>query len=450
MPTEVMRGSRMEWWSRVPTRWRVAALLSLPYLVTVAALRGLVATMPTYHGGDEWTYHMPTIRQFAHQLPGVDLVDYPAAQTPLYHLLAAVWGELTTLDYWSLRIIGVVCSYAAALVVYRLLRRHSGLAAYPAVALAAVFAFSPYVFGQSFILGTDNPALLLGLLAIERLLAFRRGGGLGTYAAACAWIGLALLTRQSYVWLCGLAFVVLLLELWDDRRRAAEGLGLLALAVLPFAALLYAWNGPVPPGGDPASCGICTPDDGRLGWRDASPLRAPVFALAVLGVYGALLYGRQAVLGLRAHGAAVGSWVRTGALGAGGGVVLLLIAPLAYGTGDEGWLWRVARSGPELLGTAWAFWLLVPLGCAVAALGVRREGVRSLPVLVLGTFLAAQLATRLPYQKYFDPLMLFVCLLALRPSELRTRGDWLGPALVVVLAAGYAAAFIFGLIAVES
>lgn len=450
MPTGVMRGSRPAWGSQVPTRWRVAALLALPYLLAVAALRGLTQAMPTYHGGDEWTYHLPTIRQFADQFPGVDLADYPAAQTPLYHLVVALWGEITTFELWSLRIVGVVCSYAAALVLYRLLRRHSALGVWPATALAAVFAFSPYVFGQSFILGTDNPGLLLGLLAIERLLAFQRGGSLGVYAAACGWIALALLTRQSYVWLCALAFVVLLIETRRDPRRCAAGLGLLALAALPFAALLVAWNGPVPPGGDPASCGICTPDDGRLGWRDASPLRAPLFSLAVLGVYGTVLYGRMALLGLRAGGERSRGWSRTGALAAAGGLALLAVVPLSYGRGDEGWLWRVSRSGPELLGTAWIFWALVPLGCAALALGVRRDGWRALPVLVLGTFLAAQLATRLPYQKYFDPFMLLVCLLALRPSDLRAREDWIGPALVVVLSAGYAAAFILGLIAVES
>ena len=59
--------------------------------------------MPTYHAGDEITYHLPTIEQFARQLPAPDLVHYPAAQTPLFHLLAAAWGEVAGLELWRLR-----------------------------------------------------------------------------------------------------------------------------------------------------------------------------------------------------------------------------------------------------------------------------------------------------------------------------------------------------------
>src|SRR6478609_2735318 len=106
MGTGVMQGTGVGRWERVPARWRVAGLLALPYLLTIAVLRGLTATMPTYHGGDERTYHLPTIVQFHDQLPGVDLVDYPAAQTPLYHLLAAIWGQLVGMELWRLRVIG--------------------------------------------------------------------------------------------------------------------------------------------------------------------------------------------------------------------------------------------------------------------------------------------------------------------------------------------------------
>jgi hypothetical protein len=70
---------------------------------------------------------------------------------------------------------------------------------------------------------------------------------------------------------------------------------------------------------------------------------------------------------------------------------------------------------------------------------------------VLGTaFLLAQLATRLPYQKYFDPFVLLVCLLALRPGDLRDRRDAIGPLLVVLASLAYVAAFAFGLVLVES
>lgn len=438
--------------------WAVAGLLALPFAVTVAVLQGLTRTMPTFHGGDERDYHLPAIEQFARQLPAADLVDYPAAQTPLYHLLVATWGRVAGMDLWRLRIVGVLAAYLAVVALYALLRRATGAGRWPAAGLALVFALSPYVFGQSFILGTDNLGLLFALLAVERFAAFdrrcERTRSLAPFAAACGWLALALLTRQSYVWLGCFGGLWLLRTPQLGRRHAAAGIGLLLVAALPFAALVAAWRGIVPVGGDPASCGICAPEPGRLGWRDVSPLRAPLLTLAVAGFYGALLFARplwEGMRGLAAQGRSAALRQALPAIaGAATGAVLLLAVPMAQGEGDEGWIWRLARSGPAPLGSAWVFWLLVPLGCALVVLGVRRQGRRALPVVLGGTFLVAQLATRLPYQKYFDPFVLLVCLLALRPSDLRSWRDAIGPGLVVAASLAYVAAFAAGLILVVS
>lgn len=426
---------------------RAAVLLALPFLVGVAALRGLTDVMPTFHAGDELTYHLPTIAKFAQELWTPDLVNYPAAQTPLFHLLAAAWGELVGMEMWRLRVVEVLISYGAALVLYRLLRRHSGLASGPAILLAALFACSPYVFGQSFILVTDNLALLLSLIAIERLLAFERGGGLPAFGVAAAAIGLAVLTRQSSAWLGLLAVVVLLLRRPREPRALAGGLALLGLAALPTLALVLAWDGFVSPMADPASCGICAPAEGRLGWAGDSRLRSPLYAIAIAAVYGVLLHGPALWDELRRGGA--DRW-RLPFAAAAIGTAALLVVPLAQHTGDEGWIWRLARSGPEPFGTAWPFWALVPLGCAVLAMVARRCGPRSLPVLLLGCFLLLQLATRLAYQKYFDPFVLLALLLALRPEQLRDRRVLAGAAGVALLSAGFVLAFVTGVVQYES
>jgi hypothetical protein len=211
---------------------------------------------------------------------------------------------------------------------------------------------------------------------------------------------------------------------------------------------VLAWHRLVPPTADPASCGLCAPAAGRLGWAGDSRLRAPLYAIAIVGVYGTLLHGPALLAELRARGAR--RWLPLPAGAALAGVALLLAVSLAYHSGDEGWIWRLARSGPQPLGTAWPFWLLVPLGCAVLAALARRCGVRSLPVLLLGCFLVAQLATRLAYQKYFDPIVLLALLLMLRPEQLRDRRFAVGAALVVLLSAGFVLAFATGVIQYES
>jgi Dolichyl-phosphate-mannose-protein mannosyltransferase len=426
---------------------RAALLLALPFLAGVVGLRGLTRTMPTFHAGDEIDYHLPTIQQFARQLWSPDLVHYQAAQTPLFHLIVAVWSRVVGLELWRLRVVEVVVSYGVVLVLYRLLRRYAGLGAWPAVGFALLFGCSPYVFGQSFILVTDNLALLLTLVAVERLLAFQRGAGLPAFATACGAIALALLTRQSTAWLGPLAFVVLVLHAPRERRTLIAGTALLVAAALPLLALVLAWHGLVPPTADPASCGLCSPAAGRLGWAGDSRLRAPLYALAIVGIYGTLLHGPALLAELRRDGER--RWLLPAGAGLVGALALLAV-PLAYHTGDEGWIWRLARSGPEPLGSGWPLWPLVPLGCAVLALLVRRSGAHSLPVLLLGCFLAAQLATRLAYQKYFDPLVLLALLLMLRPDQLRGRRALLGPALVLVLSAGFVAAFVTGVIQYES
>jgi Dolichyl-phosphate-mannose-protein mannosyltransferase len=434
-------------WRALPPRLQAALLLALPFLAGVIGLRGLTHVMPTFHAGDELAYHLPTIEQFARQLWTPDLVHYPAAQTPLFHLLIAAWSRVVGLDLWRLRVVEVLISYGAALMLYRLLRRYAGFGMGGAVLLAALFACSPYVFGQSFILVTDNLGLLLTLIAIERLLAFERGGGLPAFALACGAIALALLTRQSAAWLGLLAFAVLVLHRPRDPRALAAGVALLALAALPLLALVLAWHGLVPPTADPASCGLCSPAQGRLGWAGDSRLRAPLYAIAIAAVYGTLLHGPALWDELRAGGARAR---RPALVAAAVGILALLVVPLAYHTGDEGWIWRLARSGPEPLGTAWVFWPLVPLGCVVLAMVARRSGWRSLPLLMLGSFLLAQLATRLAYQKYFDPFMLLALLLALRPAQLRDRRVLAGCAAVALLSAGFVLAFVTGVIRYET
>jgi hypothetical protein len=436
-----------ESWRGMSERRRAAALLALPFVATVATLRGLTTTMPTFHGGDEVDYHLPTIAKFAGELPSVDLVHYPAAQTPLFHLLVAAWSRVAGLELWRLRIVEVLISYGVVLVLYRLLRRYGALGARPAVLLAALFGCSPYVFGESFILVTDNLALLLSLVAVERLLAFERGAGLPAFVLASGAIGLALLTRQSSGWLVALALVVLVLHEPRELRTLAAGAALVGVALLPLAALALAWHGFVPPTADPASCGLCAPAAGRLGWAARSPVRAPLFAIAVVGVYGTLLHGPALAGELRGGGPR--RWLPPLAAAAVGGL-LLLVVPLAQHTGDEGWIWRIARSGPQPLGSAWPFWLLVPLGCAVLVALARSSGARALPLLLLGCFLVAQLATRLAYQKYFDPLVLLALLLALRPEQLRGRRAAVGPALIGLLSAGFVLAFATGVIQYES
>jgi hypothetical protein len=442
-------------------------LLAVPFLIGVAVLQGLTVEIETFHGSDAAVYQLPTIELFRERL---DFSDYPSAQTPLYHLVTVAWGKLVGFDLWKLRLLNVAISYGAGLALLRLLRRATRLTELPAFALTLAFVLSPYFFGASFTLLTDNLAILFALLGLERLHAFSRGESTTALAAGCLCIGAAVLTRQSFLWLVVVAVFFLLRR--RDLRQTLLGAVLLALALVPLALLVAEWDGLVPPSADPASCGLCTDRPGF--GRDTLTLRTVGLSLGLFALYAGLLLGPSALRWLRvlrspggrlargALGSPAGRAVRavvTGkaqrrvglghllGLAAAGGVVLLLVSPLEYvpilpgRPGDAGYLWRVSDWLPTVLGSSLVFWLLVPLGAAAAALLVWRAGWASLPGVYLAAFLIATLPVALVYQKYFDPFMLLAVALFARPMDFRGRPDYAGIAIFCVASVAYALSF---------
>jgi hypothetical protein len=412
-------------------------LLAVPFLVGIVVLQGLTVEIDTFHGSDARIYQLPTILQLSERL---DLSDYPSAQTPLYHLVTAGWGEIVGFELWKLRLLNVFISYGMALALLRLLQRATPLGGLASFALTLAFVLSPYVFGASFTLLTDNLAILFGLIALERIHAYSREGSLAAFAVACAAIGAAVLTRQSFLWLVPVAAFFLVWPRFQAGRAAAGG-AMLALALVPLALLVIEWNGLVPPSADPASCGLCTDRPG-VG-RDSLTLRTVGFSVALLGMYAALVMGPS--LWRRARRVRVPAGLLAGA--AAVGVLVLLVSPLEYTPpqpgvqGDAGYLWRLSEDVPTVLDSSLLFWLLVPLGAAAAALLARRAGWTSLPSVYLAAFLIGTLPVNLVYQKYFDPFMLLAVALYARPVDLRRPRDYAGVAVVCVASVAYALSF---------
>jgi hypothetical protein len=403
-------------------RWFYPLMLALPFLVVAAALKGLTVELSTFHGSDARSYHLPTIMQFAAGLPTPDLARYPAAQAPLFHLLFAVYGKVVGFDLWKLQALGVLISYLAVLALFHLLWARLGLPRWKAFALSLLFALSPYFFGASFILLTDNLAILFALVA---LILFHRSGAEGSmrlFALGCLCVALALLTRQAFVWLLPLGLFLAPRKLW--------GALLLGLSFAPLGALIVAWEGLVPKSSDPTSCGLCPGSgDHLLG-------RALGFTFAVFAIYAVAVLGpsvwRQVRPLLAPAGVAVALVVA---------LALLIAFPLEFSPpgpgvpGDAGYLWRVSERVPLL------FWLLVPLGTFCAyALG-RRAGPRSLAVVFGASFLLSVLPVRLVYQKYFDPFALLAVFMFVRPGDLERRWQWAGVAALAVGFVAYAVSF---------
>jgi len=420
--------------------WLYPLLLAVPFLCGIAVLKGLTTEIDTFHGSDARVFHLPTILQFAHALPGLRLHSYPAAQTPLFHLLFAVYGKAVGFEPWKLRLLNVVISYLAVLALYRLLAR-LGLGRGLACALALVFALSPYFFGASFTLLTDNLAILFGLLALERFHRFQADGSLATFALGALSMGAAVLTRQAFLWLGLVAAYVLVRSRAPIGRRVAAA-ALAGLALAPFAALVAYWGGLAPVGANASSCGLCNTPPG-VG-HQALTLRPVGFTIAIFGLYAAVTYlpvvaGRLRTLrwsSLRSVGVPLAV-----------GVVLLAVSPLVYRpispghAGDAGYLWKLADRSPVVLSSELLFWVLVPVGAVALFLLVRRAGLGSLPAVYFAAFLVAAVPVRIIYQKYFDPFALLAVMMLVRPTDLRGARDYAGLAALGVGFVAYAISF---------
>jgi 4-amino-4-deoxy-L-arabinose transferase-like glycosyltransferase len=378
---------------------------------------------------------VPTILHFRE---GLHFSDYPSAQTPLFHLVMAGWSKLVGFDLWKLRLLNVAISYGAALALLRLVRRTTSLGPVPAFALTLAFTLSPYFFGASFTLLTDNLAILFALLALERVHRYTQAGSPAAFATACLWTGAAVLTRQSFLWLVLVAAAFLVLRELRSPVRLLAGAALLGLALAPLAALAIQWHGLVPPSADPASCGLCTDRPGF--GRDTLTLRTVGFTVALVGLYAAVVFGPRI-----ARRPPRIDW-RLAAAGAAAGVALLLISPLEYKPvgvepGDAGYLWQLSKHLPTVLGSSLLFWAAAPFGAAATALLARRAGWTSTPIVYFACFLAVALPVALVYQKYFDPFALLAVILFARPADFRVRWDYAGVVLVCAGSVAYALSF---------
>ncbi len=391
----------------------------------------MTATLPIFHGSDETVYHLPTILRFGSQLPFPDLASYHAAQTPLFHLLFAYLGKVIGYQLWRLRLVEVLISYGLALAVFALLHRRLRLPYWPALALTLLFTLSPYVFGTSFRLLTDNLATLFVVLAVERLERYRETSRLGPFLAACAYICAAVLTRQSAAFMLPVAGFYALRVSGRLSRDSVVAVGAVGLAAVPAAALFLIWHRFVPPGGDPGSCGLCS--GSHAGGTGLTSLTLEL-ALATIGLYGAVLFApswRDAL-----------SERRGALLAAAAGLVLLVVWPATPSRHTAGVLWAVAKHLPIIDGTSLLFWVLVPLAGAVIWIRLRVAPRPWLAIIFGGCFLLSTLAVRYPWQKYVDPFALLALLVTVRPIEVARPRQLLGAAVLAVAFVAYALSFV--------
>lgn len=387
-------------------------------------------------GWDQTQYHLPTIEEFAGQLPAPDLVNYKSATSPGWHLLLALFMKA------GVGVTGLRCIAALAGILLLLVATHTAarwVAPRSAALLLLPLALTPYAVGGSAWVTTDVPALAcvaLTLAAITAGLTTTRAGrdtgrstaGQGTlkpHTPARIWLWLGALAaaagvaiRQPTAWLA----VPIALRALMERRWL--GLTALIWPVGMLGVLVWAWGGLMPPAYRSLHGAGANPAAIALMLALAACWGAPL-AMALTLAHGKRGAGQTGAGDLSVPPSAW--WTRTwllAALAAAAALLYTAAIPTSATTPDDGGrcfgpLWELVRRMPAPGERSLVMLLLAPIGGAALTLLWRfaawRGNTRAATILLvsLGMAAAANAANSQAWERYADlPLLLLLPWLA--------------------------------------
>jgi 4-amino-4-deoxy-L-arabinose transferase-like glycosyltransferase len=386
---------------QTPTDFFALLCLALPFALVVLWLRALTLPFPTFHGGDEQTYHLPVVREFIRDLPSLNLRSYHSPTTPLAYVIFALVGRLISDSVAALRLTNTLASLAASFVLFRFYAGRSDRSRSASLLMALCVSLSPYFFGTSFLVMTDNIALFCMATCLLFAGEFLERENSRSFLLASATASLAVLARQLYVWLVPmLGIAVIAGAASRPRGRTAGYLALLALALAPYAALCWLWGGAVPP---------------EFRRHEGLNFGATSLSLATLGAYSSPFLAIQAISNPGWRGLLL-SW--RSLICAGIATVVLFAGPLHYTRGDteifptDGYLWRIGQHFPDTSLGSLALVALAVGGVLALAFAWTTGGPSARAAVPLfACFALAHVLQASLYQKYFDVVALIVALL---------------------------------------
>lgn len=196
---------------------------------------------------DQLHFHLPVIQGFIQQL---DFSDYHAATTPGYHAVMALIGRYFDDSLMVLQLFNSLITLGLILYLYRYLT--TKFSQTTSLVLLLPVIFSIYILPTGVWLAPDNLSqLLLAWLMINISQLQLNKRHLITIAAVLA---LAVITRQTFIWLALLLGVAGLSHCYINQTSKTAWLkinSLILLTTLPAFLLLLSfvvlWQGLVPP-----------------------------------------------------------------------------------------------------------------------------------------------------------------------------------------------------------
>jgi hypothetical protein len=401
-----------------------AKSLWLAFLPAIAFLAAAIPLIALNCGGgraaaDQAEFHLPTIRQFAAQLPAPGLRNYPSATTPGYHLSLAAACRYLSSDERFLRLTGCLFTVALLLVLPLHLQRSTGPLA--AACLTLPLAASLYVFGSGAWLTPDN-AGWLGVLAVLAIALRRPFDGRAVILGGAALLALVLV-RQIHLWAAvPLWAAAMANEQYPPLPVLRERAGVRAWPERPFGRTLlclaatlpafvvvvifcWLWGGSVPPQFQSAHQNFNPAAPAMILATFCLPALALAPCLAILSLPS---FGSGTVAGVRAWPAAWRRWLLAG-------LIVGLLAGLLpqtsynYAAGRFSGLWNLVPRFPIFAERSPLMIALATLGGGLlalylAALPRRRDTWIILAALL--AFTAAHTVGAFAWQRYYEPLAL--------------------------------------------
>jgi hypothetical protein len=390
--------------------WGYLMLLALPFVVVIIYLQGLTQQFNVVAFGDETTYHYPTILKLAEEFPRLNLLEIYTATGPFYHILLMLVGKVAGLEIFKLRLFNVLISYLAVIALFRFLRAHVRVPTREAFLFSLLFCLSPYFFGASFVLFTDNLAWLLCILTLDCIALFHQRRSLRYFGLACLLWAAACLTRQFYAWL---ALVGLFYLYRTDLDLKKKGIAIIftLLSFVPFGLLVLHWKGLTVP---------------HFADRHTSEiifnLRSYGLVIALTGLYAPFVITNQCLELVKSGWKEIKYYL----IPIGIGIVFLLLHPIK-GTypRDVGYFWRLDSYTPVILSTGALFWIFIPFGLIVYFKHAKSSKLTSAVFVYLVAFLLASTPSVEVYQRYSDPFVLILLFMISGGRKLRSRMDYL-------------------------
>lgn len=422
---------RRHWWGCAGALAAIFLALTLPVV-----LSGRGGPSEAF---DQDNHHLLVIESMANEWPHIELVDYPSATSPGYHLVMSLVGRAVSPEapgdaraVLAMRLVNALVSLGLLLGAWWGAARLAGPVA--AALLVTPLLVNPYFLGGAIYLTTDNAALCLVVLAMTGLLRRDIGpaGGVGIGLAACAAVGV----RQIHAWVAAPVGAACLLAsplrrlaprwMRPDRdappRPAMAAVGVLA-GLAPLALLawfVWLWGGLMPP---------AYVDLHNTGVNGATI----AFAFALAGGL-ALLLAPVAGLDLSRD-----LRCRLALTLAGVGLACALIVPTDYALKHRafGALWRIVEMTPSVGGRSAVLAIGAPvggllLGALWSAANRRGRGPTS-ALLLLSTlgWMLAQACNSMAWQRYFEPFLLVMLAWLVANARDRDGGAprwlWAGP-----------------------